>query len=237
MKNRKEIFIATPMYNGMCTGAFTDSLIQTFQGLMSLGYSVKYCPLYNESLITRARNFLTKVFIKEGSDYLLFIDADQSFEYLDIHQMVLEDKDILSAIVPMKRINWDNIKQSIKKGEDDIEKHSGYFNINKLDDKPSDKVFEVKYAGTGMMLIKKEVFTNLENKVQKYINNSGDILTLKNGELISEFWKTDITKEGLLLSEDYNFCKIASEHGYKIFATSKPNIKHYGYYGFNGKYN
>lgn len=234
---KTEILIATPMYNGMCTGAFTESLLLTFQGLAKLGYVVKYCPLYNESLITRARNILTEVFLKDGSDYLLFIDADQSFNYLDIHEMIIEDKDIISAVVPMKRINWESVKKASKRGVDKIEEYSGFFNFNELESNVNKEVFEVKYAGTGMMLVKKEVFKHLSSKVNKYRNNSGDVLTLKNGDFINEFWTTSISKDGILLSEDYNFCNIASQSGYKIFVTTKPEISHFGYYGFKGKIN
>lgn len=232
---KKEIFIATPMYNGVCTGAFTDSLLLAFQGLTSLGYTVKYCPLYNESLITRGRNILTEMFLRENSDYLLFIDADQSFNYKDIDEMVKEDKPILSAAVAMKKINWDNINKN-RRTEDNLENHSGYYNFNTFEN-TKDRVFKVKYAGTGMMLIKKEVFYTLKNKVRQYIHNSNNVLSLKNGDIINEFWFTDISEEGVLLSEDYNFCKIASENNYEIVVTTKPEIKHYGYYGFGGKYN
>jgi hypothetical protein len=234
----KSIFIATPMYGGNCSGIFAESLALTFKGLMDLGYTVKYCPLYNESLITRARNILSEVFLRDNSDYLLFIDSDQSFNYLDIHKMILEDKDILGAVVPMKQLNWEVISEAVKMGAPNPQEYSGVFNINIIDNNTLpdlSKPFEVEYIGTGMMLIKKDVMLNLKNSFLKYKNNSGDFYGVKNGDLINEFFTTSIDEKQHLLSEDFNFCKVAKKQNYKIHAVAYPNIVHAGTYFFNGQ--
>jgi hypothetical protein len=234
---KKTIFIATPMYGGNCSGIFTESLALAFKGLIDLGYDVKYCPLYNESLITRARNILSEIFLREEADYMLFIDADQSFKYKDIHKMILEDKDILGALVPMKQINWEIVKEAAKMGESNIEQYSGVFNFNFKEDgilPDFTKAFEVKYIGTGMMLVKKEVFLNLKNKFLEYRHNSGELHSIKNEDLITEFFTTSIDEKGHLLSEDFHFCKIAKENDYKIHAVAYPEVAHAGTYFFKG---
>jgi hypothetical protein len=233
----KTIFISTPMYGGMCSGIFAESLSKAIKGLLDLGYNVKYCPLYNESLITRARNILTEVFVREKADFMLFIDADQSFDYNDVHKMILEDKDILGAVVPMKQINWKVVKEAAKMGISNVEQYSGVFNFNiKEDDTLPDfsKPFEVEYIGTGMMLIKKEVFIKLESSFLKYKHNSGELYEIKNDDLITEFFTTSIDEKGYLLSEDFHFCKIAKQNGYKIHAVAYPEIAHAGTYFFKG---
>lgn len=233
----KTIFIATPMYGGVCSGIFAESLAIAMKGLLDLGYNVKYCPLYNESLITRARNILSEVFIREDSDYLLFIDSDQSFDYNDIHKMILEDKDILGALVPMKQINWKVVKEAALIGKSDIEKYSGVFNFNIInDDTLPDftKPFEVKHIGTGMMLIKKEVLLNLKTNLLNYKHNSEELYGVKNEDLITEFFTTSIDEKGYLLSEDFHFCKIAKENNYKIYAVAYPKVTHAGTYFFKG---
>lgn len=234
---KKSIFIATPMYGGMCSGIYTESLAKAIKGLIDLGYNVNFCPLYNESLITRARNIITEVFLRQGDDYLLFIDADQSFEFQDIHNMILEDKDILGAIVPMKQINWDVVSVAIKMGKSNIEDYSGVFNFNPVFSKDLPdftKPFEVKHIGTGMMLIKKEVFLNTKKSFLKYKHNSGEIYGIKNDDLITEFFTTSIDEQNHLLSEDFHFCKIAKENNYKIHAVAYPKIAHAGTYFFKG---
>lgn len=231
------IYIATPMYGGNCSGIFAESLAHSIKGLTDLGYSVKFCPLYNESLITRARNILTELFLRENYGYLLFIDSDQSFDYMDIHKMIQEDKDILGALVPMKQLNWDVIEMASRLGKGDLELYSGMFNINLIDDAEIpdfDKPFDVKYIGTGMILIKRETLVALKHRFLKYKHNSGEMLTLNNGDSITEFWVTSIDEQGNLLSEDYNFCKVAKEQGYKINAVAYATIMHAGTYFFKG---
>jgi len=234
----KTIFIATPMYGGNCSGIFAESLALAVKGLIDLGYNVKYCPLYNESLITRARNILSEVFLREEADYMLFIDADQSFDYNDVHKMILEDKDILGAVVPMKGINWEIVKDAALMGEKNLEQYSGLFNINiKENSELPDfsKAFEVEYIGTGMMLIKKEVFLNLKDSFLNYKHNSDQLYNIKFGDSITEFFTTSIDEKGHLLSEDFHFCKIAKNKNYKIYAVSYPQIVHAGTYFFKGK--
>ena len=233
----KSIYIATPMYGGNCSGIFAESLAHGIKGLTDLGYNVKFCPLYNESLITRARNILTELFLREKYDYLLFIDSDQSFDYMDIHQMIQEDKDIIGALVPMKQLNWDVIELASQLGKGNLELYSGMFNINLIENTEIpdfDKPFEVKCIGTGMMLIKREALLSLKHRFLEYKHNSGEMLTLTNGDVITEFWTTSIDEQGSLLSEDYNFCKVAKEQGYKIYAVAYATIMHAGTYFFKG---
>ena len=233
----KSIYIATPMYGGNCSGIFAESLAHGIKGLTDLGYKVKFCPLYNESLITRARNILTELFLRENYEYLLFVDSDQSFDYIDIHQMIQEDKGILGALVPMKQLNWDVIEMASQLGKGNLELYSGMFNINLIENDgipDFDKPFEVKYIGTGMMLIKKDVLLTLKPSFLEYKHNSGEMLTLSSGDVITEFWTTSIDEHGTLLSEDYNFCRVAKEKDYKIYAVAYAAIMHAGTYFFKG---
>ena len=230
----KKITIITPMYGAVCSGLYAKSLAESFVGLKDLGYDVKYLTLFNESLITRARNMLTEAFLRSDSDYLLFIDADQSFDYKDIHKMIEEDKDILGAVVPMKQINWTAVRTAIKLDLNPLE-YTAMHNFNTIDDKPitdASKPFEVKYMGTGMMLIKREVLESLKSFVPTYKHNSGTLNGVNTGDLVHEFFATSIDSENNLLSEDFHFCDIAKNQGYKIFAVGYPKITHAGTYFF-----
>ena len=209
----KRILIATPMYGGNCSGIYAESLAIALAGLSKMGYTVQLCTLYNESLITRARNILSEIFLREKADYLLFIDADQSFNYMDIHKMILEGKDILSATVPLKQINWESVREAALLGKSNLEEYTGVFNFSPLNKDTPDytRPYEVKYAGTGMILIKKEVFHTIKRKCKVYKHNSGNINGVTNGDLLYEFWATGISTDQELLSEDYMFCEKAKE--------------------------
>ena len=77
---RPKLFIATPMYGGMCAGAYVQGLLFTIRKMQEVGVEVRWCQMSNESLITRARNELVRLFLETDCDYLMFIDADISFD-------------------------------------------------------------------------------------------------------------------------------------------------------------
>ena len=126
------IILATPMYGGMCHGIFMKSVIQLFFTLRSNGHTVEFVDIANESLITRARNTLTELFLQSKFDYLLFIDADEGFDAGGVLRMINEDVDIIAAPVPMKGINWERIKRASQAGITDLENHTGLWNFNGL---------------------------------------------------------------------------------------------------------
>ena len=95
---RPSLMIATPMYGGMCTGAYVQGLMFTIRKMQELGVEVFWCQITNESLITRARNELVRVFLEQGKDYLMFIDADIAFDGEAVAQLLAGNKDIACGI-------------------------------------------------------------------------------------------------------------------------------------------
>ena len=73
------VFLATPMYGGMCTGTYTSALMQTPLAFSQAGIQLYYTYMMNESLITRARNSLTYDFLASNATHLMFVDADIGF--------------------------------------------------------------------------------------------------------------------------------------------------------------
>src|SRR5487761_805395 len=71
-----KIFIATPMYGGMCCGLYTQSMLG-LQGIFAqMQIQSLYSVMFNESLIPRGRNAMTKAFLKSDATHLFFIDSD-----------------------------------------------------------------------------------------------------------------------------------------------------------------
>ena len=50
------LFVATPMYGGMCHGAFTQGIISLVQECARVNIKLSVSFMFNESLIQRARN-------------------------------------------------------------------------------------------------------------------------------------------------------------------------------------
>ena len=100
----KSILIATPMYGGMCTGHYTIATINTINNLRERKVEAFLANLMNESLITRARNELVRMFLKNTDcTHLMFIDADMYFEADAVSRLLDADRDIVCALYPQIR--------------------------------------------------------------------------------------------------------------------------------------
>ncbi len=236
---RPSLMIATPMYGGMCTGLYVQGLLFTTQKMREVGVNVAWCQIMNESLITRARNELVRVFLESDHDYLMFIDADIGFDGEAILQLMAADKDVACGIYPKKEVNWDSVKRAALAGKQDLEDHGGAFVFNMIGgDAETDGqgFFEVRHGGTGFMLIKRGVFEFLAPYVPTYRTNS--FFNPETGEydkpLTYEFFATSIDASGALLSEDYHFCELVRQHGGSIWANPFIKLDHVGTYVFHG---
>ena len=242
-KKNKSVFIATPMYGGMCHGSYAKSVFNTMKHLFDNGHEVQYRDMYNNSIITEARDLFTHMFLNSGCDYLLFVDADQSFKPEDIVEMMKEDKDIIGGVVPKKRINWTSVAEAAKYGvsPEMLSKFSGEFNLALIpgQDQPEDftKSFEVSHIGTGMMLIKRSVFEKLKEHVREYTYSGVGVLGANAGDKMYEYWKTDISDNGTLMGEDVNFCNMWRKIGGKVYAAPYAKTTHVGSYIFEGTLN
>jgi hypothetical protein len=61
------------------------------------GVETKFSFLFNESLITRARNYLVDEFLRSGFTHLLFIDSDIHYSPQDVLALLALDKDVIGV--------------------------------------------------------------------------------------------------------------------------------------------
>ena len=228
---KKSIYIATPMYGGNCSGFFARGLTDLVITLLQNGHEVHFQDVYNSSLITEARNFLTEDFLRKGYDYLLFIDADQGFNPLGVLKMIEEDEDVISGVVPLKIINWNGVLEASRQGKVDLQNYTSAHNIVPLNNNEIDtsKKIEVASAGTGLMLISRSVFEKMMPTTEKYRFGGVPCLNLEQGDPINNFWTLE-TIDGARFGEDVNFCRKWRELGGKIYTTFWPQATHIGHY-------
>jgi hypothetical protein len=230
---KPKIFIATPMYGGQCYGLYMSSVMSLTEKLTSLGIDWTFRFVYNDALITRARNFITHEFLALNYTHLFFIDSDICFDADDAIKMIEADQDFVCGAYPCKHIMWDRVKQYLDLG----------ISVEELPQLVSDYVFsgnninigapylkEVQNAGTGFMLIKREVFDTVESSVESYTSTEYNRFP---GEKIKVFFDTSVDKEfEQYLSEDYHFCKTWKSFGGKIYIAEWVKLKHIGTYSF-----
>ena len=107
--------------------------------------------------------------------------------------------------------------------------------LNLIDDSPdrvsAEGLVEIANAGTGFMLIKRAVFEALADDVPSYVDGSTPGIELK------EFYAVSIDPDSgnSLLSEDYHFCKLARDRGFKIYAAPWVRLNHTGTYIFGNR--
>jgi hypothetical protein len=237
------VFIATPMYGGQCAGWYTQSILNLVNVFSGAGINTQFSFMFNESLITRARNALAHQFLKTDATHLMFIDSDIRFNPADIVKMLEVDKEIICGIYPKKEINWFTVKQAMDNGveKDKLQYYTGSFVVNLVNyagevTVPVSEPVEIFNGGTGFMLIKREVFETLADKVPSYTNDVGDLSNqMKEKEVIKEFFATSIEPDtNRLLSEDYHFCRIYRLAGGKVWAAPWAHLGHMGSYLFEG---
>ena len=60
---KRKLFLATPMYGGQCAGMFARSVADLTALCTHYGIGLQMYFLFNESLITRARNYCCDEFV------------------------------------------------------------------------------------------------------------------------------------------------------------------------------
>ena len=248
---KNKLFVATPMYGGMAHGLYLKSCLD-LQGIMSrYGVDVKFSFLFNESLITRARNYLVDEFLRSDCTHLLFLDSDIHYNPQDVVALLALEKDVIGGPYPKKSINWNNIAHAARNHPDleprELETLVGEYVFNVVKGTSQFSVtepLEVLEIGTGFMLVKREVFDKMavEYPNIRYKPDHVGQAHFDGSRYIHAYFDTVIdTKDSITgggseryLSEDYMFCQMWRKMGGDIFLCPWMKTQHIGTYAFSG---
>lgn len=254
-----KLFVATPMYGGMNHGMYMKSCLDLQAICSQYGIEIRYSFIFNESLITRARNYLVDEFLRaEGFTHLLFIDADIHFDPRDVIACLALDKDVVGGPYPKKSIKWASVKEGVKKHPDiepgDMEKLAGDFVFNPV---PGTEKFsvaepvEVLEIGTGFMMVKRHVFDKFREAYpefsyrpdhvgqanfdgQRYIHAYFDTVIDHKRKVVVNGEEREFGGSDRYLSEDYMFCQWWRNIGGQIWLCPWMKTHHIGTYAFTG---
>ena len=233
------LVIGTPMYGGMCTSEYTQSLLHLSEAAnKSEGVKLTTIFLGNESLIQRGRNTIAHHFMNlPDATHLLFIDADLKFRTEDVVRMIQADKSFIVGPVALKGYNWEEIRQAAINGEKDINRTGGILNINKLpgiDIVDENAPFEIEHGGNAFMMLRRDVFETLKPHTPIYTNGGR---SLPDGVEIYDYFRVEINKDtNHFLSEDYFLCHSYRQLGGKVWCAPWVETGHFGSHLFNGTY-
>jgi len=248
---KNKVFVATPMYGGMAHGLYIKSCLDLQTSLGKYGVDTKFSFLFNESLITRARNYLVDEFLRTDYTHLLFIDSDIHYSPQDVIALLALDKDVIGGPYPKKSINWGNIAHAARNHPDleprELEALVGEYVFNVVKGTKQFTVtepLEVMEIGTGYMMVKREVFTKMA-EAYPMIHYKPDHVGQANfdgSRYIHAYFDTVIdTKDSITgggsdryLSEDYMFCQMWRKIGGQIYLCPWMKTQHIGTYAFTG---
>jgi hypothetical protein len=248
---KHKLFIATPMYGGMAHGMYVKASLD-LQALMSkYGVETRFSFLFNESLITRARNYLVDEFLRSECTHLLFIDSDIHYNPQDVLALLALDKEVIGGPYPKKAINWTNVAAAARKHPDlaphELENLVGDYVFNVVKGTQQFNVtepLEVMEIGTGYMMVKREVFPIMEKAYPqlRYKPDHVGQAHFDGSRYIHAYFDTIIDTadsatgggSDRYLSEDYMFCQLWRKTGGQIFLCPWMKTQHIGTYPFTG---
>lgn len=242
---KRKLFVATPMYGGACAGPFTKSCLDLTTVCMKYGVQVQFFFLFNESLITRARNYLVDEFLRSDSTHLMFIDSDIDFNPMDVIALLALDKDIIGGPYPKKTIAWEKVLDAAKFGLADtnpllLENYSGDYVFNVAPGTKEirmDQPVKVLEIGTGFMMVRKDVFPKFAVAYPElsYKPDHNRTVNFDGSREIMAYFDTVIEpKSRRYLSEDYMFCQWVRNIGLDIYLCPWMKLKHVGTFIFGG---
>lgn len=206
----KKLFIGVPVHGDVNPDFYRSMLQFTQENKLPCMMN----NLVGDSAVGRARNTLTYKFLQSDCTDLLFIDSDLVFSAEQVARMLNHDVDIVGGLYP-------------KKQQGDTQ-----WVINTLDYpvKPrDDRMIEVKYVGTGFMRISRRVFEAIIRAFgsEIYYVSDGDHKTVE-----WDFWHMGVYEypDGTRrwLSEDWWFCQMARDLGFKVWADQAVILRHSG---------
>lgn len=257
------IFLMVPAYAGQCFAAFARSMMQLSAVCAQYQIPLDTFFIYNESLITRARNYCADMFLNrtfnvqdaEGNittknfQHGMFIDTDIEFNPVDILVMAHlqntnPDYDVICGPYPKKVIANEKLKQAVEKGladenPDNLTKYYGDFVFNAVSNKPIriDQPAEVMESGTGFMMFRRETLLKVQqdNPNIGYKPDHARSDRFDGSVEISAFFDCSIDPETKrYLSEDYHFCRLVRASGMKIWLVPWFELTHHGFFPYTG---
>lgn len=208
---KKKLFIGIPIYGGVDP----NFMLCLMKLVSDFSVSCVVRPCIGDSLVSRARNSLTREFLDSDCTHFLQIDSDLVFSNEHIKRILSHDEDIVGGFYP-------------KKKQGDVE-----LVCNSLSPQPpmdSRRLTPLKYIGTGFLCVSRRVFEKMIDELAEdilYVSDSGE------KRIEYDFWKVGVYKfpDGTrrYLSEDWYFCQKALDLGFTVWGDNGVLLRHSGH--------
>jgi hypothetical protein len=139
------------------------------------------------------RNWIATQAVNKGCDYLFHVDDDMIYESDTLEELLLAEADIVGGLYKTKY----EIQNDVIEYLNQIKEH--------------DRIFECAALGTGLLLVKTDVYRKTPQPWYGY-----------------EWYNNGMIKE----SVDWIFCKNARKAGFKVWCDPNIKAKHIGLYEY-----
>ena len=247
---KRKLFLATPMYGGQCAGMYTRSIADLAAICAKHEIQLQLYYLFNESLVTRARNYCVDEFLRSEATHFMFIDSDIGFNPQDVIALLAlqsdeSDYDVVGGPYPKKCISWEKIKMAVDKGKADedpnqLEKYVGDYVFNPKSgakEIPIGQPVEVMEMGTGFMMIRRKTFEKYKEAFPHLSYKPDHVRTAAfdgSREIHAYFDCIIDPVSKRYLSEDYMFCYNVQKINMKVWLCPWMQMHHVGSYVFGG---
>jgi hypothetical protein len=240
----------------MCLLA-TKELLEKY----NIGFKIIFCK--NDSLVSRARNNLVaQAMANEKMTHMLFIDADITWQPVDVIKLMIANKPLVGGLYPLKHYNWEDLirdkknpynsnpiqtlinKKNQSQFKDVIDDQSMIqfnllkYNVNYVSNTISieQNLTRVKHLATGFMMIQRCLIEKMSKAFPstKYVDDVGFLVDKENDYAFALF---DCgVEDGHYFSEDWLFCHRWTKMGGEIFVDVSVSLTHTGVEDYKGCY-
>ena len=257
------LYILTPCYASLCYVNYILCMMATKElcEKYNIGFKVEFCR--NDSLVSRARNNLVaKAMNDPKMTHMIFIDADITWQPVDILKLIVANKPIVGGLYPLKHYNWNKLikdnkdpnntnpvqtlinkknQSQFKSVIDDermIQHNLLSYNVNYLSNTISieNNITRVRHLATGFMMMKRGMIEKMSKAFPstKYKDDVGFLSGTENDFAYALF---DCgVEDGHYYSEDWLFCHRWTKMGGEIFIDISIALTHTGIEDYKGNY-
>jgi hypothetical protein len=250
-----KILLGTPVHGGMVCLGYHETILRTlaFFGKEYPGIGFEPRSIVS-SVLPLARNILASMTLNDPSfSHLLFVDSDMGFSPALIAKMIAFQRPVVGCVYPKKTFNYDwfyaaaatydNPMVARLLANDYIGGQGAVVAQTGPNGERSTRLVEgfvqVNYAGTGVMLIHRDVFVAIKARFPElWVDNPGAHYRgfgLQGGVL--QCFDSVQGADGLFPGEDVAFCRRWVEGcGGEIWSSVDEPIVHTGQENFVGQY-
>jgi len=229
------ILVGTPTYNGQLTTQYTSSLLALWSELPGqLDWKAT-----SGTLLGWARNALASRVLESDHTHLLFIDSDIQFPPDLIRRMLDFDAPLVSAVCPHRVLDIPRFHAMARAYDEPAAAWARSLSfVMELENPPVERngFYRAQRTGTGLMLIKREVFETLRQAdPDLYRPAEGTYYAYQGLKHVLQCFEPLYDQAGVAMSEDVSFLRRWQDAGGELWAVFDDRVGHVGPFMFSAR--